>query len=263
MFFADLTPYTYGLLPKQQPWKDVLNVGWLSCEHPFTTGELSSSFSHILQCLISWPVFDPIDTGIAMGYHGCEFCSPLGAEEPASGTGELWVPGAGRLIYVAPTLVAHYVEAHRYLPPQEFIEAVLAFQDTLTLTGNSSVPTAPPTISALKSEYPEINDMPASTEVGQSREVVRGDLVKFGQSFKLKGPIAAARRYLRDQFLAAGWRPGRGYDEGDLVIDVYCKGPLLGSAQFRVPFSGLTDVDIDIRWRAVRAPECADTPIDR
>lgn len=28
--------------------------------------------------------------------------------------------------YAAPELIAHYVEAHDYLPPTEFIEAVLS-----------------------------------------------------------------------------------------------------------------------------------------
>jgi hypothetical protein len=30
-------------------------------------------------------------------------------------------------VYVAPQLLAHYVEAHNYLPPSEFVEAVEAF----------------------------------------------------------------------------------------------------------------------------------------
>ncbi|MGW0731163.1 DUF7919 family protein [Streptomyces sp. NPDC002851] len=32
--------------------------------------------------------------------------------------------GDGR-VYVAPNLVTHYIDAHSYQPPQEFIEAVL------------------------------------------------------------------------------------------------------------------------------------------
>jgi len=72
-----------------------------------------------------------VGTATAMGFHECEFCSPTGAEKLAMGTGELWVPGTGDLIYVAPKLVAHYIEAHGYLPPQEFMEAVVAFQDAV------------------------------------------------------------------------------------------------------------------------------------
>ncbi len=61
----------------------------------------------------------------------------LGNPAPASnmrgimGNGELWVPGAGSLVYVAPVLVAHYVEVHSYRPPQEFVDAILAFRDAV------------------------------------------------------------------------------------------------------------------------------------
>ncbi len=34
----------------------------------------------------------------------------------------------GEIVYVAPQLVAHYVEVHRYLPPAAFVEAVLVFE---------------------------------------------------------------------------------------------------------------------------------------
>jgi len=145
MFCADLTPYTcnYSTEPLRER---ALNVGWLSCEHPFTTGEVSHPFIRTLRRLISSPVFIPLWS--EMGLHECEFCPPLGAGEPAGawflanpapasnlrgtmGHGELWVPGAGSLVYVAPVLVAHYVEVHSYLPPQEFVDAVLAFRDAV------------------------------------------------------------------------------------------------------------------------------------
>lgn len=41
------------------------------------------------------------------------------------GQAEIRVAG-GDLIYAAPTLIYHYVEAHDYRPPVEFIERVLA-----------------------------------------------------------------------------------------------------------------------------------------
>ncbi len=41
------------------------------------------------------------------------------------GSGEVFVPGE-RCIYVAPRLVIHYLEAHRYRPPDGFVRAVLA-----------------------------------------------------------------------------------------------------------------------------------------
>ena len=41
-----------------------------------------------------------------------------------SGSAEIRVRGANR-VYAAPELVYHYVVAHQYKPPREFIEAVL------------------------------------------------------------------------------------------------------------------------------------------
>jgi hypothetical protein len=146
MFFADLTPYTYGYSTKP-PQTHVLNVGWLSHEHPFTTGDVSDSFVRTLRRLISSPVVTPLIT--AMGFHECELCPPWLADEPRAtwllgnpppppgkvsggmGNGELWVPGANNLVYVAPVLVVHYIEVHRYLPPQVFTDAVYALDVAL------------------------------------------------------------------------------------------------------------------------------------
>jgi hypothetical protein len=42
-----------------------------------------------------------------------------------TGNGEIRVRAANGITYVAPVLVLHYVVEHGYLPPQEFIEAVI------------------------------------------------------------------------------------------------------------------------------------------
>jgi hypothetical protein len=42
------------------------------------------------------------------------------------GNGEIRVAGSRGRIYVAPVLVAHYVQAHHYLPPAVFVDAVVA-----------------------------------------------------------------------------------------------------------------------------------------
>ena len=62
-------------------------------------------------------------------------------------TYSLWVPGNG-IVYVAPTGIPHYVAAHWYLPPTEFIEAVMrcpeygstAFEAALTEANGGVVP---------------------------------------------------------------------------------------------------------------------------
>jgi hypothetical protein len=53
-----------------------------------------------------------------MGYHTCELCWQI------HHNGNIAVPAAP-LLYVAPAMISHYVEVHRYLPAASFIDAVL------------------------------------------------------------------------------------------------------------------------------------------
>ncbi|MFI9719123.1 hypothetical protein ACIHFE_05610 [Streptomyces sp. NPDC052396] len=57
-----------------------------------------------------------------LGTHECEFCS---GSIPAVGNGEIHVYADSGETYSAPALVCHYVELHRYAPPQEFVDALL------------------------------------------------------------------------------------------------------------------------------------------
>jgi hypothetical protein len=130
MYFPDLTPYRYG--GREPPQPHILNVGWLSADQPFNRGMASEPLVAALRKLTAHPV------NLFRGLHACEFCPPrrrvispsgLRMVEPVPGTagnGEIRVPAAGGLIYVAPVLVLHYVLAHQYLPPAEFIEAAIA-----------------------------------------------------------------------------------------------------------------------------------------
>jgi hypothetical protein len=129
MFFADLTPYEYGY---EVPRSNTLNVGWLSRGHVFPMGAVPETFVDALRRLVASPV------NLYRGYHTCEFCpdppvvvsstgrrmsSPPGE---TMGNGEISVAGPRGQIYVAPVLVAHYVQVHNYLPPEGFIRAVVS-----------------------------------------------------------------------------------------------------------------------------------------
>ena len=128
MYFPDLTPYAYGL--ELEP--DVLNIGWLSATHPFTTGPLDDRLTDALRQLARSPVT------LYRGYHRCEFCArppafvgPKGmptVETPPEilGNGEIRITGPDGTRYAAPVLILHYVTAHGYRPPQSFIEAAIA-----------------------------------------------------------------------------------------------------------------------------------------
>jgi hypothetical protein len=129
MFFADLTPYEYGYEERRS---SILNVGWLGRGHAFPVGAVPDDFVDALRRLIASPV------NLYRGYHTCEFCPDppvvvdsegrrvTGPPGETMGNGEIRVSGSEGEVYVAPVLVAHYVQVHNYLPPEGFIRAVLS-----------------------------------------------------------------------------------------------------------------------------------------
>jgi hypothetical protein len=113
-FFADLTPYTY-FHPEEGP-AGTVNVGWLDPRHPYTTGATSAKFRQTLRQLCRRRMKQ------TRGFQPCYFCR--GPYRP-HGSPEIRMPGRRR-VYAAPELVYHYVAAHGYRPPEEFVAAVLA-----------------------------------------------------------------------------------------------------------------------------------------
>jgi hypothetical protein len=109
MYFPDLTPFNARRV-------EYVAVGWLSREHPFPRGESPPAFVKRLAKLVEVPCC------LTLGLHRCEFCDKHPA---AAGNGQIHLPhGAGRW-YCAPQLIHHYVVAHSYRAPDEFITAVL------------------------------------------------------------------------------------------------------------------------------------------
>ena len=103
-------------------------VGWLERGHDYSCGDVSSEFMRTLMELLLNP-WQPVLTA---GVHRCTFCRftggpgtvRFGSIEITVGSSSLFVPGPD-VVYVAPSLIAHYVDAHQYTPPEEFQEAVL------------------------------------------------------------------------------------------------------------------------------------------
>ena len=134
MHFPDLTPYAYG---RAEPQPNVLNVGWLSASQAFP---ISIPPDERLVQAIGRLTASPVN--LYRGSHDCEFCpdppeivSPGGirmiAPPPGTtGNGEIRVTSATGITYVAPVLVLHYIVAHGYLPPQEFIDTVIELSAT-------------------------------------------------------------------------------------------------------------------------------------
>ncbi len=123
-YYPDLSPCDYF-----GRWQDVLRaVGWLDPEHPFATGSSSRSFFGALVRLLS----DPWQPAAAGGRQPCPYCRFTGGPTELRfddvtvrvGANNLFIPGDDD-VYVAPSLIAHYVDAHDYCPPPVFQRAVL------------------------------------------------------------------------------------------------------------------------------------------
>lgn len=118
MYFQDLAPCTYGM-HKKKPRANVLAVGWLEKGNPYAKGNAPEAFVEKLHRLCSEPV------NRMRGLHWCEFCDARRIE----GNGEIQVIDSRERVFQAPQLIGHYVTAHRYLPPAEFIAAVLEAEE--------------------------------------------------------------------------------------------------------------------------------------
>jgi hypothetical protein len=105
-------------------------VGWLDADHDYVRGPVSEAFFAALVELL----VDPWQPAACAGRMPCPFCrftDGPGAlyfrgSTVRMGANNLFVPHAAtRGAYVAPSLIAHYVDAHEYAPPVAFQEAVL------------------------------------------------------------------------------------------------------------------------------------------
>jgi hypothetical protein len=124
MLYSDLKPYRYCL---PVALDDVVTIGWLSPLETFPTADADQK---LVQSLAELSVSHRVNK--TRGYHLCEFCkSPQPIELKLHtrglllGSAEMWIPSQDEsVIYAAPDLIVHYVNVHKYRPPQEFLDAV-------------------------------------------------------------------------------------------------------------------------------------------
>ena len=114
-------------------------VGYLSGKQSFVTGMTSETFFDRLVVLEEHPFL------FACGYHNCDIggCrrNPKSYEPQPSlrykdrtlflGDTDIYVPGED-VVYVAPSLILHYIQHHQYQPPSCFVEAVLNCPEPLS-----------------------------------------------------------------------------------------------------------------------------------
>jgi hypothetical protein len=126
MYYPDLARYNQN--DSYDTPKSAVYVGWLDAQHYYRTGDVPAHFLAKLWEYCSNPLL------LTFGYHDCAFCQEegeLGIEVQYNnrsitfGSGEIRVIGHHRVTYIAPDMIFHYVATHNYLPPSEFIEAVL------------------------------------------------------------------------------------------------------------------------------------------
>ena len=124
-YIAALSSWTYD----SPEYEALLAVGWLDAEHPFTQGPVDDGILDKMAVLATRP-WKP---GHYMGYHTCELCPPPSVRTAGTsvtipglrltlGADNLFIPHRRR-VYVAPSLILHYMISHRYQPPQVFLEA--------------------------------------------------------------------------------------------------------------------------------------------
>ncbi len=117
MFIEDLSSHTYA--PNLHSNVRVCSVGWLGDNVP-RTGATSTGVIGTLQ---HFNAFHYVDDG-DLGYHECGLCRTLGIE--TFSRAEFWIE-TNAIRFVLPRLVIHYITAHQYLLPPEFISVVEKF----------------------------------------------------------------------------------------------------------------------------------------
>jgi len=121
-YIADLSTYNYGRLRKEHHDPKLLCVGWLDQSVPYNEGCVHPDLVRKLLKLVAKPV------NLTRGHHVCQYCDPSGIDryggDNARGNGEIRVTGSNGTMYAAPVLICHYIQAHSYRPPDEFLEAV-------------------------------------------------------------------------------------------------------------------------------------------
>ena len=109
------------------------SVGWLESGEAYPMGTVSvQGFWDKLRYLSSSMLESIASHGSFRGLHSCSLCENDGkfaGEARLDGShANIFVPGAD-CVYIAPGRVDHYIEVHNYLPPEEFVTAVMDCPD--------------------------------------------------------------------------------------------------------------------------------------
>jgi hypothetical protein len=129
-YFKDLSVYVYG--GSETPWPLENNVGWLGPGHSFPTATPAEPLLDLV-----WK-FCKVRVNRMRGIHPCHLCSVDYTRIPPCEShffernGEKLLLGSAEIrsfsnrgaIFAAPNLIYHYISAHHYQPPEEFLESI-------------------------------------------------------------------------------------------------------------------------------------------
>jgi len=135
-YYEDLTFFQYT----QSDWVFengfpyfLLNIGWLDNSHPYSQENYDNIEKEVLLlCIFNYCMYR---VNLTSGHHTCNLCQKeygrilnvhRKGKDITLGNGEIFVKGRNNIVYVAPTLIYHYIETHNYKPPREFVDAVTA-----------------------------------------------------------------------------------------------------------------------------------------
>ncbi|MEQ8822269.1 MAG: hypothetical protein RLY93_18700 [Sumerlaeia bacterium] len=139
----DLSYYSYNL---NRPLKNVFNVGWLDARHDFDRGRVDPITIVKIRHIINRR-----ECRLTRRACRCGFCAQESEQTPSNLTdarlagsdtaphshGEIWVPAHGGYVFAAPSLIAHFIENHGYRPPEQFLDAVEAFDIDTVFDGDA------------------------------------------------------------------------------------------------------------------------------
>ena len=130
-YFKDLQPIRYHEGPHDADnWnRPLLAIGWLERSHEFTQGSCPNGVLLKISELRK-PFRDAFPAYYFRGHHECTLCETPGNHLSDSHI-NLFIPG-DNVIFDVPGRIDHYIESHQYLPPSEFIEALLSCPDPNT-----------------------------------------------------------------------------------------------------------------------------------
>jgi len=129
-YIPDLTVYNYRPFQKEPSDTKLLAVGWLDSSVTYRRGNIAdrSCLLRKLKRLAATPM------NLTRGFHYCQFCenssTDAAGDKRRRGNGEIRINGENGKVYASPVLICHYIEAHDYRPPDEFLEAVMRMPDS-------------------------------------------------------------------------------------------------------------------------------------